>query len=349
MRALGRVAPVTVAGGADPMRVHEAFEALGAPPGVTVLPGVAPANAVQVGAALAVRFDDLMSERRPAAVLVAGGGVAALVAAQVAFFHKIPVVHLYAGTDVDDLLCPFPEEGNRRVIAQLTSLFLHTTGKGVLCNVAGPNSVTVGDTLNAVTPTGPTLAELAARARRGSSRVGMLDASVPSILSAGSTLLGSTSDLELVLVGRASTDVWKDPVLVGLSVHPRVHMLDRDRVRDMLGIVAVSAFAATDRCSRYLESMACGVPALLVDSAREPSDDATFDAEPDWIPAVAPNVDAVLHAMSALLADSPRAVGPTGSPPPGPAAAHRVEHAVAWMLGIERDAAPSSEDPAKAC
>jgi UDP-N-acetylglucosamine 2-epimerase (non-hydrolysing) len=103
MRESGRLAPVTVAVGADPMRVHDAFEALGAPPGVTVLPGVSPANAVRVGAALAVPFDDLLTERTPTAVLVAGGGVAALVAAQVAFFHKVPVVHLHAGDDVDDL------------------------------------------------------------------------------------------------------------------------------------------------------------------------------------------------------------------------------------------------------
>jgi UDP-N-acetylglucosamine 2-epimerase (non-hydrolysing) len=351
MTTQGRVDPVTVAGGADPMRVHDAFAALGAPPGVTVLPGAVPANAVQVGAALAVRFDDLMTERQPAAVLVAGGGVSALVAAQVAFFHKIPVVHLHTGADIDDLLCPFPEEGNLRVIGQLTSLFLHTTGKGVLRRMAGPNSITVGDTLAAVTPASPALAELAGRVRRGAARVGMLDASVPSILSAAATLLGSTPDLELVLVGRTSTEVWQDPALVGLDGHPRAHMLDRDRIRDLLGVVAVSSFAASDRCSRYFEAMACGVPAVLVDSARRQDADGGEGAEPDrdWVPVVAPTTDAVLHAMSGLLSGSTPGPGAGVCPMSGPAAARRVEHAVAWMLGLERDPAPSSEDPAKAC
>lgn len=359
MRTLARVDPVTVAGGADPMRVHDAFAALGAPPGVTLLSGTSPMNAVQVGAALAVRFDDLMTERRPAAVLVAGGGVAALVAAQVAFFHKIPVVHLHTGADVDDLLCPFPEEGNRRVIGQLTSLFLHTAGQGVLCHTAGPNSITVGDTLGAVTPASPVLAELAGRVRRGAARVGMLDASVPSILSAAATLLGSTPDLELVLIGRSSTEVWQDPVLVGLNGHPRVHMLDRDRIRDLLGVVAVSSFAASDRCSRYFEAMACGVPAVLVGSAHrqrvegmegaEAAKGAEEESDRDWVPVVAPTTDAVLHAMSGLLSGSSPASGAGACGTSGPAAARRVEHAVAWMLGLERDPAPSSEDPAKAC
>ena len=348
MTESGRVAPVTVAGGADPMEVHEAFEAFGAPPGVTVLPGVSPANAVRVGAALAVRFDDLLTERTPAAVLVAGGGVAALVAAQVAFFHKVPVVHLHTGADVDDLLCPFPEEGNRRVIAQLTSLFLHTAGKGVLCNVGGPNSITVGDTLAGVTPADPALAELAGRARDGAARVAILDASVPSILSAGATLLGSTPDLELVLVGRSATDVWADPVLVELTGHPRVHLIERDRIRDLLGIVALSAFAVTNRPGRYFEAMACGVPAILVDSARV--DRAELD--PDWIPAVAPTAGAVLRAMSGRLGGSSLLCASPGSRSSAPGAAVRVEHAVAWMLGLERDPAPAgpiSEDPAKTC
>lgn len=353
MTALGRIAPVTVAGGADPMRVHDAFEALGTAPGVTVLPGVSRVNTVRVAAALAVRFDDLLAERKPAAVLVAGGGVAALIAAQVAFFHKVPVVHLHAGADVDDLLCPFPEEGNRRVIAQLTSLFLHTAGRGVLCNVAGPNSITVGDTLDGLAPAGPALADLATRARQGSARAGILDASVSSILSAGSSLLGSTPDLELVLVGRSSTDVWADPVLVGLTGHPRVHLLERDDVRDLLGIAAVSSFAATDRVDRFFESMACGVPAILVDSGRGGRGETPYDGEDlldrEWIPAVAPNAGAVLCAMSRLLGDPSAGAGPAGSRPYRAGAARRVEHAVAWMLGLERDPAPNSEDPAKAC
>ena len=38
----------------------------------------------------------------------------AVVAAQVAFWRQIPVVHLQAGVATDDLLCPFPQEANRR-------------------------------------------------------------------------------------------------------------------------------------------------------------------------------------------------------------------------------------------
>jgi hypothetical protein len=176
----------------------------------------------------------------------------------------------------------------------------------------------------------------------------VLDASVPSILSAGASLLGSTSDLELVLVGSSATEVWKDPMLVGLSGHPRVHLLGRDKIRDLLGVDAVSTFAATDRPSRFFEAMACGVRAVFVGSGRA----RCAELDPDWIPAVAPNAGAVLRAMSGLLGDSSKAFGPAMSRPALLDPARRVEHAVAWMLGLERDpvpAGPISEDPAKAC
>ena len=52
----------------------------------------------------------------------------AAIAAQVAFWRQIPVVHLQAGVASDDLLCPFPQEANRRIIGQLASLFLTTGG-----------------------------------------------------------------------------------------------------------------------------------------------------------------------------------------------------------------------------
>ncbi|MGQ0483658.1 MAG: UDP-N-acetylglucosamine 2-epimerase [Pseudonocardia sp.] len=335
----GRVEPVVVAGGSDPMRVHDAFEALGVPPEITLLLGAAPSSQVQVAAALSVRLDELIVERMPSAVLIAGGGVAPLVAAQVAFFRRIPVVHLYTGTDVDDLLCPFPEEGNRRVISQLSSLFLHTRGRGVLCNVAGPNSVAVGDTLAAITPVDPDLADLAARARAGDTRVGLLDASCPAILAATAPLLTRQTDVELVLVDLPDPHPGEDPVLDWLRGHPRVHAMDRLRLVDLMGAIAVLTFAATDRPHRQHEMLACGVPTLLVGEPESPAD----VLDPGCMVTVDPDPESLLAAMSRLLAGSSRgALDPAGT-----AAAHRVEHAVAWMLGLERDAVPSW-DPASA-
>ena len=122
-----RIRALTVATGPDPMTVHEAFEALGVPADVTMLlrepPDPQPAA---IAATLMTRLDEVLVDLDPSAVMVHGGSMTAAVAAQVAFWRQIPVVHLQSGVATDDLLCPFPQEANRRVIGQLASLFLVT-------------------------------------------------------------------------------------------------------------------------------------------------------------------------------------------------------------------------------
>jgi UDP-N-acetylglucosamine 2-epimerase (non-hydrolysing) len=118
--SVGRIRAITIATGCDPMSVHEAFEALGVPVDVTVLlhEPLGP-NPADVAAVLLTRLDGLLVDLDPSAIMVHGGGMTAVVAAQVAFWRQIPVVHLQAGVATDDLLCPFPQEANRRVIGQL--------------------------------------------------------------------------------------------------------------------------------------------------------------------------------------------------------------------------------------
>ena len=134
-----RIRAVTVATGPDPMAVHEAFEALGVPADVTQLlrDPFDPVNPASVGSMLMTRLDELLVDLDPSAIMVYGGGMTAAIAAQVAFWRQIPIVHLQAGVASDDLLCPFPQEANRRIIGQLASLFL-TTGGAALGSPIGP-------------------------------------------------------------------------------------------------------------------------------------------------------------------------------------------------------------------
>ena len=148
--AADRFRAITVATGADPMSVHEAFDAFGVPTDITLLlPSDTATGLADVAAALLTRLDRLMVDQDPSAVLVHGGGVAASIAATVAFWRRIPVVHMQAGMGTDDLLCPFPQEAHRRVIGQLASLFLTTSGSA-LGSPLGPNVLTIGDTVHAL-------------------------------------------------------------------------------------------------------------------------------------------------------------------------------------------------------
>ena len=64
---------------------------------------------------------------RPDAVVVQGDTTSAFAAALAAFYHEIPVLHVEAGLRTGDISSPFPEEANRRLISQVTTLHLCPT------------------------------------------------------------------------------------------------------------------------------------------------------------------------------------------------------------------------------
>ncbi|MCP9818678.1 UDP-N-acetylglucosamine 2-epimerase (non-hydrolyzing) [Synechococcus sp. Cruz-9H2] len=66
-------------------------------------------------------------EHRPDLVLVQGDTTTAFASALAAFYEQIPVGHVEAGLRTDNLLDPFPEEANRRLISQVAQLHFAPT------------------------------------------------------------------------------------------------------------------------------------------------------------------------------------------------------------------------------
>lgn len=69
----------------------------------------------------------VIAAERPEAVIVQGDTTTTFVGALAAFYNKVPVVHVEAGLRTFDPLSPYPEEVNRRLTTQLTSLHLAPT------------------------------------------------------------------------------------------------------------------------------------------------------------------------------------------------------------------------------
>lgn len=63
----------------------------------------------------------------PDVLVVQGDTTAAMAGALTGFYHRVPVVHLEAGLRSGDIYSPFPEEVNRRLISQVTTLHLAAT------------------------------------------------------------------------------------------------------------------------------------------------------------------------------------------------------------------------------
>lgn len=82
---------------------------------------------VDIATATMRGLDVLFTAEKPDAVMVQGDTSTAFAAGLTAFYHQIPVVHLEAGLRSHDLRLPFPEEGNRKLLTQITSLHLAPT------------------------------------------------------------------------------------------------------------------------------------------------------------------------------------------------------------------------------
>ncbi len=73
------------------------------------------------------RLDEELGRLAPDMVLVQGDTSTTLYAALAAFYRRIPVGHVEAGLRTGDLYSPFPEEANRLLTGQLTSLHFPPT------------------------------------------------------------------------------------------------------------------------------------------------------------------------------------------------------------------------------
>lgn len=71
--------------------------------------------------------DEILEQETPDAVIVQGDTSTVMGASVAAFNQEIPVIHLEAGLRSGDISSPFPEEGNRKLTSQITTLHLAPT------------------------------------------------------------------------------------------------------------------------------------------------------------------------------------------------------------------------------
>lgn len=72
-------------------------------------------------------LEPLFTTERPHLTFVQGDTTSAFIGALASFYSQVPVAHIEAGLRTFDILRPFPEEANRRLIAPLAQLHLAAT------------------------------------------------------------------------------------------------------------------------------------------------------------------------------------------------------------------------------
>lgn len=91
---------------------------------------------------------NIIKRERPGLVIVQGDTGSALAGAMAAFFSKIPVGHVEAGLRSNDLLAPWPEEGNRRIIDAISKyLWVPTNSDAKLSTAKDQEVIVVGNTV----------------------------------------------------------------------------------------------------------------------------------------------------------------------------------------------------------
>ncbi|MGB5913486.1 MAG: UDP-N-acetylglucosamine 2-epimerase (non-hydrolyzing) [Phormidesmis sp.] len=76
-------------------------------------------------------LENLFIALRPDMVISQGDTTTAFAAALAAFYQQIPVGHVEAGLRTDNILNPFPEEANRRLVSQIATLHFAPTATSV--------------------------------------------------------------------------------------------------------------------------------------------------------------------------------------------------------------------------
>jgi UDP-N-acetylglucosamine 2-epimerase (non-hydrolysing) len=348
MRAAGRLRPVLVASGQHPAMVAQALDAFRLTPDVALPVERVTGSQPELLTGMVHQLDAMFGARPPAAVVVQGDTTTTLAGALAAFWRRIPVVHLEAGLRSGDLASPFPEEANRRLVAQLAALHLAPTA------LAATNLLDEGVAPEQVLIAGNTVvdAALAVAARRlpfGDERLTEVVAApgrlilvtahrreswgepLDRILSAVRTLVGRYPDVRVVLPSHPNPAV-RGQVDGALADTPRVLVTGPLPYPALARLLSRAYLVLTDSGGIQEEAPSFGVPALVLREVTERVESLMAGCAK-----LVGTDTALIVAEAARLLDDHRlrdAMTAAGNPYGDGLAARRTEQAVAALLGL---------------
>lgn len=230
-----------------------------------------------------VRLEPVLTDRRPAALVVQGDTTSAMAAGLAGFYAKVPVVHLEAGLRTGNRYDPFPEEGNRRVLTSVSSLHLTPTAgarANLLRESVDPADVVVTgntciDALLEVAgrphtyreprlrdlPTGPLV--LVTAHRRES-----LGEPLRRVARAVARLAERFAETTFVLPAHLNPGVRAD-LLPALAGRHNIVVTDPLGYDDLAHVLTACAFVITDSGGLQEEAPALGKPVLVVRETTE--------------------------------------------------------------------------------
>lgn len=345
--------PVLLASGQHREPVVQALAPFGLTPDVMLDLHRETGSLTELASLLFPALDRQMEAIDPAVCVVHGDTITASVAALVAFWRRIPVVHVEAGLRTGNLAAPFPEEGNRLIIDHLCALHLAPTDDAAANlraeGIAGGHVLVTGNTVvdaiqyvaaQDLPYSDPRLRTLDHSDRRTVvvtvHRRESWGSPMRRILGAVRELAVAHPDIDIVLPAHPNKDVRR-LVEQELGETDRVLICDPLSYPDMARLLSRAGLVLTDSGGIQEEAPSFGAPVLVLrDTTERPEAVAAGVAR-----LVGSDPDRILTEASSVLASSGTLLPTPQSNPFGDGqAAHRSAQAIAWLL--DRDVAPTA-------
>ncbi|BCJ53526.1 UDP-N-acetyl glucosamine 2-epimerase [Actinoplanes sp. NBRC 14428] len=366
LREAGLLTPVLVASGQHPAMVGQALAAFGLAPDVTLLVERGTGSQAELLTAMIRQLDELWADRAPAAVIVQGDTTTSLAGALAAFWRRIPVVHLEAGLRSGDLDSPFPEEANRRLVAQVAALHLAPTPLAAM-NLLDENISTRDVLITGNTVVDATLAVAgrrlpwenaevaAARSAAGDRRLVVVTAHrreswgtpLDRILAAVRELVLRYADIDVIVPSHPNPAV-RAQIEAGLAGVERVTITDPLPYPDLSRLLSEAYLVLTDSGGIQEEAPSFGVPALVLRDVTE----RVESLHAGCAKLVGSDTELIVKEAAELLDSRVRrdAMTAGGNPYGDGLAARRTAQATAALLGLAEAPAPmpALESPATA-
>ncbi|NEP15490.1 MAG: UDP-N-acetylglucosamine 2-epimerase (non-hydrolyzing) [Leptolyngbya sp. SIO4C1] len=226
-------------------------------------------------------LETLFKELAPQIVLVQGDTTTAFAAALAAFYQQIPVGHVEAGLRTDNIFNPFPEEANRRLISQITTLHFAPTATSVA-------NIEASGTVGAIHQTGNTVIDalLTVAQKQPACKVPGLDWSqyrvilstvhrrenwgtpLTDIAQSFLQILDKFPDTALLLPLHRNPTV-RDPLTAALGDHPRVFLTEPLDYAQLVGAMQRCYLLLTDSGGLQEEAPGLGKPVLVLRETTE--------------------------------------------------------------------------------
>ncbi len=226
-------------------------------------------------------LEQLFTQLRPAMVISQGDTTTAFAAALAAFYQKIPVGHVEAGLRTDNILNPFPEEANRRLVSQIATLHFAPTATSV-------NNLKAGGVSTGIHQTGNTVIDalLTVAAKAPVCEVPGLDwdqhrvilstvhrrenwgTPLKDIADSFLAILNRFPDTALLLPLHRNPTV-RDPLKAALDSHPRAFLVEPLDYAQLVGAMKRCTLLLTDSGGLQEEAPGLGKPVLVLRETTE--------------------------------------------------------------------------------